>query len=309
MSDSARSVLAIYCGHAGGSWSISGADPGFVGGSCPGVDLSRPVEPQIAAQVRTILDETGLRPGVLACGSPGLDRPDAATALAELRDTPISRVVLTHDSTAAYLGALGDAEGVMIACGVGVVTLAVGVDEVARVDGWGWIMGDAGSAYWIGRNALEAAMRGYDGRRQSTLLTEMLEDEFEDLELAYLELEADPDRVARVASYAAKVDAAAATDPVARNILDKAAAHLTEAVVAAAHRVGLGRHEPPAVCAVGPTFDSCRVRERFVAYLTMDWPSFELSEPLGDGLHGTHRLATLGDGPLAARVYRAGRDG
>ena len=305
MSDSARSVLAIYCGHAGGSWSISGADPGFVGGSCPGVDLSRPVEPQIAAQVRTILDETGLRPGVLACGSPGLDRPDAATALAELRDTPISRVVLTHDSTAAYLGALGDAEGVMIACGVGVVTLAVGVDEVARVDGWGWIMGDAGSAYWIGQNALEAAMRGYDGRRTATVLTDVVAADFPDLELAYLELQGDPDRVARVASYAAKVDQVAGSDPVARDILDRAAAHLAEAVGAAAHRVGLGRDRPPLVCALGQTFRSTRVLEKFVLYLTMDWPSFAIHEPQGDALAGAKLLPMVTDSPLAARVVRA----
>lgn len=314
MSYSSHGVLAIDCGQTGSSWSLSGVEPGWLGGAGPGVDTSRPIEPQIAERVRALLADplladAGHRPAVLACGSTGLDRPDAAAVLAGLEDTSITEVALAHDSTTGYLGTLGDVPGVMVACGTGVVTLAVGRDQVARVDGWGWIMGDAGSAYWIGRNALEAAMRGYDGRREWTVLTEMLEEDFDDLELAYLELQTDPDRIARVASYAGKVDEAAATDPVARNILDKAAAHLAEAVVAGAHRVGLGRGEPPAVCAVGTTFDSARVRERFVAFLTMNWPSFELSEPLGDGLHGAQRLATLGHGPLAARVVRASRDG
>ncbi len=304
---SSGGVLAIDCGQTSISWSLSGTGPDWLGGSGPGVDTSRPIEPQIAERVRTLLAETGHRPSVLACGSTGLDRPDAAAALADLQDTSITEVALAHDSTTGFLGALGDAPGVMVASGTGVVTLAVGADEVARVDGWGWIMGDSGSAYWIGRNALEAAMRGYDGRREWTVLTEMLQDEFDDLELAYLELQADPDRVARVASYAAKVDEAAVSDPVARNILDKAAAHLSEAVVAAAHRVGLGRDQPPAVCALGKTFESARVHERFVAFLTMNWPSFELSEPLGDGLHGARRLASLGNGPLSTRVFRASR--
>ncbi|MFT3970590.1 MAG: BadF/BadG/BcrA/BcrD ATPase family protein [Micropruina sp.] len=307
MSDATSGVLAIDGDPSGISWSMSGAGPGFTGGAGPGIDTSRPVEPQVVERVRAILAEVDARPGVLACGSTGLDRADAAATLDALQDTSIDRVALAHHSTTSYLGALGDAEGVMVACGTGVVTLAVGADRVARVDGWGWMAGDAGSAYWIGRNALEAALRGYDGRRQSTLLTELFADDFADLELAYLELQHDPDRVARVASYAAKVDEAAANDPVARNILDKAAAHLSEAVVAAAHRVELGRHEPPTVCALGTTFESSRLRDRFVAFLSMNWPGFALTEPRGDALNGAERLAALDGGPLHSRVYRASR--
>ncbi len=110
-----------------------------------------------------------------------------------------------------------------------------------------------------------------------------------------------------MASYAVKVDEAAATDPVARNILDKAAAHLSEAVIAAAHRVELGRHEPPVVCALGKTFMSCRIKDRFVEFLAMNWPSFELSKPRGDALNGAALLADLDEGPLSSRVYRAFR--
>ena len=308
MSYSSDGVLAIDCGHTGIAWSVTGAEAEPLAGSAPGLDFGRPIEPQLVELVRELLSQTGRRPAVLACGSPGLDRADAGSALAGLAGTPIAEVALAHHSTTSFLGALGEGPGVMVAGGTGVVTLAVGPGEAARVDGWGWLMGDAGSAYWIGRNALEAAMRGYDGRRESTLLTALLEDEFGDLELAYLELQADPDRVARVASYAAKVDEAAVSDPVARNILDKAAAHLSEAVVAAAHRVGLGRDRPPVVCALGTTFESPRVLERFVSFLTLNWPSFALREPLGDGLDGVRKLATLGDGPLATRVFRATRE-
>ncbi|WP_341476215.1 BadF/BadG/BcrA/BcrD ATPase family protein, partial [Cryobacterium zongtaii] len=55
--------------------------------------------------------------------------------------------------------------------GTGVVTLAVGVHDVARIDGWGNLIGNAGSGYWIGRAALEAVMREYDGRGPVTVLT------------------------------------------------------------------------------------------------------------------------------------------
>ena len=304
MPDSAAGVLALDCGQSSITWSLIDADGEQVG-SRKGVDTSRAIEPQLVEAVRSIIETTGAGPVSVACGSSGLDRPNAQAVMHGLADTSVRDVALAHDSTTSYLGALGEAPGVMIASGTGVVTLAVGLREVARVDGWGWIMGDAGSAYWIGQNALEAAMRGYDGRRTATVLTDVVAADFPDLELAYLELQGDPDRVARVASYAAKVDHVAGSDPVARDILDRAAAHLAEAVGAAARRVGLGRDRPPLVCALGQTFRSTRVLEKFVQYLTMDWPSFAIHEPQGDALAGAKLLPTVTDSPLAARVVRA----
>lgn len=306
MSESSTGVLALDCGQTSIAWSLTGHS-GEQTGSAKGVDTSRPIEPQVVDAVRAILNRTGQQPSMVACGSSGMDRPDATAVLDALSNTCVTDVVLAHDSTTSYLGALGDAPGVMVACGTGVVTLAVGPQEVTRVDGWGWIIGDAGSAFWIGRCALEAAMRGYDGRRSATALTDIVAADFDDLELAYLELQADPDKVARVASYAAKVDQVSGSDLVARNILDKAAAHLAEAVVAAANKVAIGRGDPPFVCALGQTFRSARLLDQFVSYLTMVWPAFAIREPLGDGLAGAKLLPSVTDSPLAARVVRARR--
>ena len=223
-------------------------------------------------------------------GASGLDDAGADELLA-LLDPSVTSAALAHDSTTWYLGAHGDAPGVIIACGTGVVTLAMGLTEVARVDGWGWIMGDAGSAYWIGRNALEAPMADFD-----------------DIERAYLELQADENRVSRIARYARIVDALAPTDPVAANILDKAAAHLSEAVFAATSRVGLVEHQPPRVCAVGQTFSSSRLLNRFTGFLTLQWPNFALAEPKGNALDGAAALVGLDESsPLERRVKRATR--
>src|SRR5262249_39601899 len=42
----------------------------------------------------------------------------------------------------------------------------------ARAGGWGYLMGDEGSAYSIGRAALQAASQALDGRGDPTLLTQ-----------------------------------------------------------------------------------------------------------------------------------------
>ena len=59
-------------------------------------------------------------------------------------------------------------------------------------------MGDAGSGYWIGRAALEAVMRAYDGRGPQTALTPVVLADFPALEDAYIELQADDERVGLV---------------------------------------------------------------------------------------------------------------
>ncbi len=298
-------ILAVDVGQSSTHFRLGG--PGGVTASAAGVDTSRPVVPQIAAAINAFLRQSGARPTAVGVGASGLDDAGADELLA-LLDTSVTSAALAHDSTTWYLGAHGDAPGVIIACGTGVVTLAMGLTEVARVDGWGWVMGDAGSAYWIGRNALEAAMRGYDGRRQLTALTDVVLADFDDIERAYLELQADENRVSRIARYARIVDALAPTDPVAANILDKAAAHLSEAVFAAASRVGLVEHQPPRVCAVGQTFSSTRLLNRFTGFLTLQWPNFALAEPKGNALDGAAALVQLDESsPLEQRVKRAHR--
>lgn len=271
-----------------------------------GVLTDRPLMPQIAAAIRAFSMEHQLTPLVVGVGTSGLVEPEAGELLDLVADLGVVETAVAHDSTTSYLGALGDNPGVVVAAGTGVVTLAVGDTSVARVDGWGHLIGDAGSAFWIGRAGMEAAMRGYDGRGQLTALTTALGALFPDLEAAYIELQADERRVSRIASFARVVDELADHDEVALRIIEAAAAELSESVVAGAHRVGLMGDEPPAICTLGKVLRSPRVRHRFQTFLRMQWPGVDLREPLGTGLYGAALLANLGeDSPLASRVARA----
>ncbi len=285
----------------------------YVGGerrddlSLGGVRTSTPLPPQWEQFVRAGLAGA---PDVdtVAIGSSGLGRETAHELLSLLADTGVRRVIVAHDSITSYLGALGDGEGCVIAAGTGTICLAVGPREAARVDGWGNLIGDAGSAYWIGRTAMEAAMRGHDGRRQMTALTGLLAEQFPDLENAYLELQADPDKVARIAAFSAQVNQLAASDRVAGNVLDKAAAHLSESVQAALRRVHLTGPVVPRVAAIGGVFRSERVLRRFTDYLTLEWPTFALTDPIGEGIDGAAALLSLAPGhPLYRRLSIAER--
>ena len=199
-----------------------------------------PLLPQLARVMEDAV-EAGRSFDEVGLGVSGLtsDEADAGYLLAATAQHGVRAVHLAHDSITAYLGALGDDRGAVVASGTGVVTLAVGRTELARVDGWGYLLGDAGSGYWLGRAALDAVMRAHDGRGDATALSAIALAEFPDLEHAYIELQADPGRVGRIAAYARHVAVAgAAGDAVALVIVSDAGRELAASVIAGLRRVG-----------------------------------------------------------------------
>ncbi|QCR41176.1 hypothetical protein C1N74_12670 [Microbacterium sp. SGAir0570] len=304
---STRRVLAIDAGQSGikvRAAAASGGDLLF-----PGIRTGEPLLPQLASVVAETIARTGAPPDVVVAGISGLTdaNADADAMLALTAAHGVRRVVLAHDSTTSFLGALGDRRGAVVAAGTGVVTLAVGAETTARVDGWGWIMGDAGSGYWIGREALDAVMRAYDGRGPTTELTAAVSDRWPDLSQAYMSLQADPDRVRIVASFAAVVArAAVAGDAVAQDISVRAAHELAQSVRAAIAQVRTDEETFP-VCAIGGVFGSAPLLEAFTADLHAGDASVRLVDPVGVGIDGVMALADLDTAhPLAAVTHRAG---
>ena len=61
-----------------------------------------------------------------------------------------------------------------IICGTGSVCFLRRGEEILRIGGWGYLLDSGGSGYDIGRDALEAVLRAFDGRCEPTLLSEMI---------------------------------------------------------------------------------------------------------------------------------------
>ena len=276
--------------------------------AAPGIRTDLPLVPQLTR----VLDEAALRGGrveLVGIGVSGLTdgAADAHSLLGTAGRLGARSLTLAHDSITAYLGALGDSRGAVVASGTGVVTLAVGEREVARVDGWGNIMGDAGSGYWIGRAALDAVMRAHDGRGPTTALTELVVADFPRLEDAYIELQGDDERVRRVARYARAVAELASTDAVAARIIASAADELAHSVVTSLGRVGEHVAEAPQVRAIGGVFRSRRLADAFEHALLGRLPGARVLIGTSDPLDGAARLPGVGEhSALRARLVRAG---
>lgn len=260
----------------------------------PGVLTDRPLLSQLSTVVAEI-SRVAMAPHTVALGVSGLtDARAEAEALLQHPDLAgVQRVVATHDSVTSFLGVLGDQYGTVVAAGTGVVTLGVGPRHSTRVDGWGYIMGDAGSGYWIGRAALDAVMRAYDGRGPATALTAVVRERWSDLETAYTQLQASHDRVRIVASFAAKTaELADAGDAVAAHICREAASEL-----ALAATTSLRVAEAPAdaaVGAVGGVFGSETIRSAFIEAVRAGRPEARFVPPMGSGIEGAVALAGLG---------------
>lgn len=150
------------------------------------------------------------------------------------------QLTAVHDVVTALAGASAGAAGIVLIAGTGAIAYGRTEDgREAKADGWGYLMGDAGSAYDIGIKALQAAGQAADGRGAETLLREFVPSYWRVPNLAAVRLLLYSDQITRadIAGLAWVVSCAAEQgDAVARDILaeaGRALARSANAVVAA----------------------------------------------------------------------------
>lgn len=307
--DSAELVLALDSGQSGTRGRIvRGTEVVADDLQLPAMVTDHSVIEQLATFIETVHRDHEV--DAVALGVSGLTDADTADLLLDrVRPLGIRRIALAHDSVSSYLGALGADPGVVVAAGTGVVTMAVGADTTARVDGWGWIMGDNGSGWWIGSRGLDAGMRAFDGRtlfgRASEAMLDIIRDDFGDPATAYMQLQADPARVQKVAGYARVVlDLAESGDAACLQIADAAALELATSAVSGLRLVR--ETNAPRVATLGGIFRSRPVLRAFERHLHELLPGAVRVDARGSGLDGAVVLAGLAsDHPLREKFTEA----
>lgn len=141
--------------------SITKNFPGFTPGELPLVDY-------LANLIIEFADEVGgpISKAVLAVATlPADDKQYGDIAKAVLAKSQIAELWICSDSVSACAAAI-EKDGVVIAAGTGITALAVGRNRsmVHSLAGDGFLVGDEASAYWIGKMALNSALRARDGR-------------------------------------------------------------------------------------------------------------------------------------------------
>ena len=132
--------------------------------------------------------------------------------------------------------------GIALICGTG--SLAWGRNErgqTARCGGWGYLIGDDGSAYAIALAGLRAAVRAADGRGNPTVLLShfLVQLGVSEPEELVGKVYAPEMTVERIAAMAMTVFKSAPTDAVAERIIANAAKELAKMTAALVGRLGL----------------------------------------------------------------------
>lgn len=189
----------------------------------------------LVEQARPFAGASGLA-GV-AAALPAYGEVDAASAaqrqaIGELFGRVPQR--LLNDVDAAHLGAFAGQPGILILAGTGSMAWARDATGAShRTGGWGDVIGDEGSGYWIGTRVLGAVSKAIDGRAAPTGLVDAV--------FARLGLRSD-DRMNQLLGWASGLDAprmqiaklaplalecAEAGDPAANTIVNAAADELS----------------------------------------------------------------------------------
>jgi N-acetylglucosamine kinase-like BadF-type ATPase len=215
------------------------------------------IEKVLHGLVAQALGERDIRPDAICLGIAGVDRPDDAAAVRGImrRIGSSSRVLVVNDALVALVAGAGDEPGVVIVAGTG--SIAYGRDSsgrAARAGGWGYLLGDEGGGFWIGRSALSAVVRQFDGRGPSTLLTDMVLAEMRlssptEVIHAVYDHGIPPRSITGIASVVQR--ASDAGDAIASEILDRAAAELTSAAASVITRLNMRGEEFPTVLSGG----------------------------------------------------------
>lgn len=226
------------------------------------------------------------------------------------------RIGVDHDCRAALAGGLSGRPGIVLIAGTGSSCFGANrAGESWRAGGWGQLIADEGSSYWLGVAALRAAVRAYDGRGPDTLLLERIRERLAlaDMnEIMHRLYVSGMDR-AEIATLAPLVVAAAReNDSVATQLVAQGTADLADCVLAVARRLGMDG-EPCELALVGGLFQAHDVVvPLFRSALSKRLPTCaisacELPPVLGACLLGLEALGVALDAPAVAALSAGAR--
>lgn len=247
----------------------------------------------VADSVAGALQAAGLAMDDVAFVLCGMTGAFPATREAVNRALPNTPHDMVHDSVTAFHGATGGKPGVMVIGGTGSVGYGEdGAGKGLRLGGWGYLMGDEGSAYWIALQAVRTFAAAHDGRAPATLLQQLLPKAVgaSDIHTFHTWLYGEESR-SNVAALAGTVDAAAeAGDGVAASILAEAGKELADLAVAVLERLAL-QAATPRVSYVGGVFRSRTVLRSFEEHVKERIPGADVAAPLLPPIGGAALLA------------------
>lgn len=150
-----------------------------------GANLQAAGELEVEKVLHRVMEEAlgsrAIVPAAICLGIAGVDRPDDSAIVSAImrRIGYKARIVVVNDALVALEAGAPGQPGIVVISGTGSISYGRNAQGVAaRAGGWGYVLGDEGSGYWIGRAALRAVLRQTDRRGPATILTGLVLEHF-----------------------------------------------------------------------------------------------------------------------------------
>lgn len=172
---SSRALLLDASGRRIGYGRAPGGNPAAHGTGTAAANIRRALEPALLG-----VDPAEVAGAVIGmAGFGALDRAvfDRMWASVGLRCVP----AVAGDLGVAFAAGTAEPRGTVLIAGTGAIAARIEDGEpVAVSDGLGWLLGDQGSGFWLGREAARAAVRGLSRGESDSLLTRLVAEEIRD---------------------------------------------------------------------------------------------------------------------------------
>jgi N-acetylglucosamine kinase-like BadF-type ATPase len=204
----------------------------------PALPMNALLTPDIVDRVLTLIRPANAT--AAGIGLPGLRSPDRAAELAQILTKQAGiPVYVKNDGQTACLGAFEGKAGIAVFAGTGSGATGWDGHRWARAGGHGFLLGDEGSAYWLGHAAVNAALRWADGMGGSAAIHDaVIESAGGTLAELVREVHSHPAERSLVTRFAPLLTALAPTDSVAMSLSLEGARHLAELALAVRRMLG-----------------------------------------------------------------------
>lgn len=231
----------------------------------------------------------------LCIGAAGISNPKVKTQLEQqIRKCGYQApLLIVGDQQTALYGALGKPCGIILIAGTGSICYGRNSGgKEHRTGGYGYLIGDEGSGYAIGRDILSAVVQAHDGRTSPTILTRLLNQQTgfasvnEIVQFVY-----SPGTGKRDIAALAQIlpEACRQGDAAALKIVDTCGKELFELSVPVINKLGLSNGE---IALCGSILQKISyVREAFLKNFQPAFPNVKCMEPLQDAALGAAQMA------------------
>jgi N-acetylglucosamine kinase-like BadF-type ATPase len=247
-------------------------------------------------------DQDELR--AICFGLSGVDRADEREPMMRWAASQFTaRAEVVNDCGIVLEAGSASGWGVALIAGTGAIGFGKSPEgRRGRAGGWGYLVGDEGSAYDIAREGLRAALRAVDGRGEPTDLVSVIQSHLKVdrmsalVPVIYRHNTSDaggspirPDQLAALAPLVTRT--AEMGDGVAQGIVQRAGRELSLTVLAVARQLHLPQVNTPLALAGGLLLKSDIVRSHLMAALSNSEFTFAPVTHVAEPVHGAVRVA------------------